>query len=181
MTSHVQLILGGARCGKSRYALHQGDEDSFASHLFFATAHAADEEMRRRIQQHQKERDPRWKTIESPYELTADLEKWALDEKGLVVLDCLTFWISNLLCGMGGKISSFEETQSKIVTFQKSLSRLKGKIRIVSNEVGWGIVPDNVLSRNFRDLQGQMNQSIATLADEVVLMVAGIPLKLKQP
>jgi adenosylcobinamide kinase/adenosylcobinamide-phosphate guanylyltransferase len=179
MAPHIQLILGGARSGKSRFALHQKNENSFKTYLFLATAHPGDSEMKQRIEWHRKERDPFWKTVEVPYDLVESLRKCANDERGIIVLDCSTLWISNLLCGFGGKTLSFEEAQKEIVRFQESLLKLKGTLRIVSNEVGLGIVPDNLLSRSFRDLQGQFNQSIALIANEVILMVAGIAQKLK--
>jgi adenosylcobinamide kinase / adenosylcobinamide-phosphate guanylyltransferase len=179
MAPHLQLILGGARSGKSRYALNQGNEASFDPKIFLATASPGDEEMKSRIEQHRSTRSAEWKTLEAPYDLINALENSAAHEKGLVVVDCLTLWISNLLCGMGGKAQSMTEIKNEFKKLESLLRQLKGNIRFVSNEVGLGIVPDNPLGRNFRDLQGELNQSLATLATQVILMTAGLPQKLK--
>ncbi len=175
----VQLILGGARSGKSRFALHQGNEDGLNPKIFLATASAGDDEMKRRIDIHKAERGREWNTVEEPYYLTDILRKNAVHENGLVIVDCTTLWISNLLCGIGGKTLSFGEVEKEFERFLGSLTGAKGNIRFVSNEVGEGIVPDNPLGRDFRDLQGQLNMLLSGVADQVVLMTAGIPRKIK--
>ena len=175
----LQLILGGARSGKSRYALTQGDENSFKNRIFLATALAGDKEMKKRIARHKAERGSRWKTIEEPYHLAAALKKSRQGEKGLLIVDCATLWISNLLCGMGGKTLSTSGVQKEFKKVTTILARQNGSIRIVSNEVGLGLVPDNTLGRQFRDLQGEFNQSIAALASQVILMTAGLPQRIK--
>lgn len=179
MKAHIQLILGGARSGKSHYALHQGDEKSFKSRIFLATARALDAEMRRRIQRHRRERGASWRTVEEPYDLIPALTTHARSPQGLVVLDCATLWISNLLCGVGGKGLSDRKTEWLLQKFFQTLPELKGRLRIVSNEVGLGVVPETRLGREFRDLQGHFNQSAALVADQVILMVAGLPQKIK--
>ena len=179
MASYLQLILGGARSGKSRYALHQGGELAFESHFFLATAFAGDEEMKQRITQHQSERDSCWRTLEEPYHLVTAWGRLETGPKSLMVMDCATLWISNLLCGMGGKALSPSGVEKEFEALFELLSRLNGEVRIVSNEVGLGIVPDNPLSRQFRDLQGKFNQNLAGLANQVILMTAGIPQKIK--
>lgn len=179
MAPGIQLILGGARSGKSRFALSQGDESAFFPLLFLATASAGDDEMKRRIEQHRKNREAQWRTVEEPYRLVEVLEKEAVHERGLIVVDCATLWISNLLCGMGGKKLSFSESEMEIEKFLKKLAQLKGNIRIVSNEVGLSIVPDNQLGRDFRDLQGLFNQKLTSLAAQVFFLIAGIPQKLR--
>jgi adenosylcobinamide kinase/adenosylcobinamide-phosphate guanylyltransferase len=179
MTTSLQLILGGARSGKSRYALSQGDEPASERRIFLATAFAGDEEMKKRIEHHQAERGNRWTTLEEPYHLAAALEKSNGGVDSLLVVDCATLWISNLLCGMGGKSLSSSEVEKEFEKLIEILPRQKGRIRIVSNEVGLGIVPDNLLGRQFRDLQGQFNQSLAALAGQVILMTAGLPQKIK--
>ncbi len=179
MNLHLQLILGGARSGKSRYALHQGNENSFEPRIFLATASAGDEEMRQRIQRHQGERGMGWQTLEEPYFLAEALGRAAASQKGLVVVDCVTLWISNLLCGMGGKPLGPEAVEKEFEKITRLLPSLSGKLRLVSNEVGLGIVPEHLLGRQFRDLQGELNQTLASLADEVILLVAGIPQKIK--
>jgi adenosylcobinamide kinase / adenosylcobinamide-phosphate guanylyltransferase len=179
MTPHIQLILGGARSGKSRFALDQGNESTFEPLLFLATASAGDEEMKQRIQHHKIGRDKKWQTFEEPYRLAETLKREAVHDRGLVVVDCATLWISNLLCGMGGKALSLSESETEIENFLDTLPQLKGNIRIVSNEVGLSIVPDNRLGRNFRDLQGGLNQGLASLATQVFFLIAGIPQKIR--
>lgn len=179
MNPHFQLILGGARSGKSRYALHQENEDSFEPKVFLATATAHDGEMARRIERHRGERGSQWKTIEEPYEVLKVLETYSTSSQGLIVMDCATLWISNLLCGMGGKVLKAAEIENLFAKFFQELSGMKGHLRIVSNEVGLGIIPESALGREFRDLQGRFNQSAASVADEVILTVAGIPRKIK--
>lgn len=179
MASSIQLILGGARSGKSSFALTQGNEKDFDPRIFLATASAGDEEMRDRIQRHRSERDGSWSTVEEPYHLTECLSRAATQEKGVLVVDCVTLWISNLLCGMGGKALTVTETETQIDLFFRSLPSWKGHLRIVSNEVGLGVVPEHPLGRQFRDLQGFFNQRMAKLSQEVFLITAGIPQKLK--
>lgn len=179
MASHLQLILGGARSGKSSYALSQGGEASFRPKIFLATATPDDPEMRRRILQHRKERGANWKTLEEPYHLSAALSRAARTDQGLLVLDCATLWISNLLCGVGGKSLTPSHIRVEFKTLFRALPRLKGNVRVVSNEVGLGIVPGNFLSRQFQDLQGEFNRNLATIADQVIFMTAGLPSRLK--
>jgi adenosylcobinamide kinase/adenosylcobinamide-phosphate guanylyltransferase len=179
MVTSLQLILGGARSGKSRYALNQGDESTYERRIFLATAFAGDEEMKKRIERHQAERGDQWTTLEEPYHLVAAMEKSSSERNSLLVVDCATLWISNLLCGMGGKGLTSSEIEKEFEKLIKILPRQKGKIRIVSNEVGLGLVPDNPLGRQFRDLQGQFNQTLAALANQVILMTAGLTQKIK--
>jgi adenosylcobinamide kinase / adenosylcobinamide-phosphate guanylyltransferase len=179
MNTHIQLILGGARSGKSHYALNQGNEGSFEPKIFLATASAQDEEMAQRIKSHKGERGSQWRTVEEPYDLARALETCAQSSKGLVVVDCATLWISNLLCGVGGKALTVPEIESLFEEFFQAFPRLNGNLRLVSNEVGMGIVPENPLGRQFRDLQGRFNRKAASLADQVILLVAGLPQKMK--
>jgi len=179
MPPTLQLILGGARSGKSRYALGQPGELSAGSRIFIATALAEDEEMKKRIELHRTVRENHWQTLEEPYHLAEALERAAVSPGNLVVVDCLTLWISNLLCGKGGKTLTPEESREAFKGFLHTLPKLAGTIRLVSNEVGLGIVPATPLGRHFRDLQGELNQAVAVLAGEVILMTAGIPQKIK--
>ena len=179
MSHFLQLILGGARSGKSRFALNQGDENSFDPKIYLATASAQDGEMSRRIELHKAQRGLQWKTVEAPYDLIQALESCAISPKGLVVLDCATLWISNLLCGIGGPKLSATQVERVFEKLFRTLPQWSGNIRVVSNEVGLGIVPDNPLAREFRDLQGRFNQSLAAIASQVILMVAGLPQKIK--
>ncbi len=179
MTSKIQLILGGMRSGKSRYALTQGDEHFYASKTFLATATPLDLEMKTRIARHQMERGSEWTTLEEPYYLLKTLKEQMTQSQRLVVLDCSTLWISNLLCGIGGPTLSYSKTQTEIENLMDTVPSLQGALRIVSNEVGLGIISDNELSRQFCDLQGRFNQAAAKIAQQVIFMTAGIPLKIK--
>lgn len=165
----LELVLGGARSGKSRYAA----QCAMASGLpvtFIATAQAFDDEMARRIARHRAERPDSWRTVEAPLELTAALRAVAAHDRCLLV-DCLTLWLSNvMLAGHEGEIEAL----------LAALPHLPGHVILVSNEVGWGIVPENALARRFRDEQGRLNQRIAALADRVTLIVAGLPWALKE-
>ena len=169
-TPHKTLVLGGARSGKSSYAEnllreHQG------SRVYVATAEAKDSEMASRITAHRKRRDKGWRTVEQPIHLVDALED-CCDKNVAVLVDCLTLWISNL---MGSKKDVGEEID-RLVSI---LPNLEGRLIFVSNEVGLGIVPDNVLARRFRDFSGQLNQFLATAVEEVVLVTAGLPIKIK--
>jgi adenosylcobinamide kinase/adenosylcobinamide-phosphate guanylyltransferase len=179
MNSKLQLILGGARSGKSRYSLNQGNEASFETQIFLATATSEDQEMKDRVRKHQAERGPDWKTIEEPYQLAKTLQDLSDSEKNLIVVDCATLWLSNLLCGVGGKALSTGEIENQFDDLLDILTRTRSYIRIISNEVGLAVVPDNVLGRQFRDLQGLLNQKLASQADEVFFMIAGLAQKCK--
>lgn len=164
------LVIGGARSGKSRYAQARA-EATGRPPLFIATAQAFDAEMRDRITRHQADRGPQWETVEAPRDLPRAIA--AHDAPGRVLLvDCLTLWVSNLLLA-GDDIPA--ATDALIA----ALAAVKGQVMLVSNEVGWGIVPDNALARRFRDEAGFVNQRVAAAADEVHLIVAGLPLRLK--
>ena len=164
MSKEIILITGGARSGKSRYAEQRAVEMGGRS-LYVATAEAKDEEMTQRIAEHRKRRGNQWRTIEEPLELTQAL----LAQRGktdCALVDCLTLWISNLLIRHDDKYAS-EKVQELI----EKLPQLDFHLLFVTNEVGWGIVPDNPLARKFRDLAGWTNQRIAQAANEVILMV----------
>jgi adenosylcobinamide kinase/adenosylcobinamide-phosphate guanylyltransferase len=178
MSVHIQLILGGARSGKSRFALSQGDEKNYPRKIFLATALPLDEEMNSRIVRHQKERNPEWITLEEPYLLREKLETNS-QPMALMIIDCATLWISNLLCGVGGPALSPPQVEKEIDHLIEYLPNLQGVIRMVTNEVGLGIIPDNLLSRQFCDLQGRLNQKMAYIAEEVIFMTAGISRKIK--
>jgi adenosylcobinamide kinase / adenosylcobinamide-phosphate guanylyltransferase len=142
---------------------------------YLATAQALDEEMALRIRRHQEEREGKFETIEEPLELTRALS--SLDRPySIVIIDCLTLWLSNLMAKWGEDEDSLRREAFQAVEFFKTYSV---PTVIISNEVGWGIVPDNPLARKFRDLSGNLNQSLADVADQVILTVAGIPLVLK--
>jgi adenosylcobinamide kinase/adenosylcobinamide-phosphate guanylyltransferase len=166
----MTLVLGGARSGKSLYAegLVTGAPPPW---IYVATAEALDEEMAERIAAHRARRDRRWQTIEAPLELPGALAEVPCGAS--VLIDCVTLWLSNLLL-RGADIE--EETKR----FEIALGLSPTATVIVANEVGFGIVPDNALARRFRDLQGRLNQRLAARADRVILMVAGLPLLVKE-
>jgi adenosylcobinamide kinase / adenosylcobinamide-phosphate guanylyltransferase len=164
------FVLGGARSGKSRYA-QQRAEALAGRHVFIATAEAWDDEMRERIARHRADRDARWETVDAPHDLAAALD--AQSGTGAVVLvDCLTLWATNALLAEADMEGATE-------TLRAAVARFDGDLILVANEVGFGIVPDNVLARRFRDVAGRINQVIAATVDEAVLIVAGLPLRLK--
>lgn len=165
----LTLVLGGTRSGKSAYAekLFAGAETP----VYLATGTAGDGEMGERIAKHKERRGERWKTIEEPIGLAAALLRESRPDQPILV-DCLTLWLGNL---MGGGRDVTQACDALISV----LPRLKGPVVLVSNEVGWGIVPDNALARRFRDHAGELHQRIAEIADSVVLVAAGLPVSLK--
>jgi adenosylcobinamide kinase/adenosylcobinamide-phosphate guanylyltransferase len=167
------LVLGGVRSGKSRYAEEIARNQARAVTLI-ATAEPRDEEMAARIEAHRRHRDPRWRVVEEPLALAATLRE-AVSLESLVIVDCLTVWLSNLLCGADADASR-RETQALLA----ALSSLAGDCVLISNEVGFGIIPANPLARRFGDEAGVLHQRIATQCDRVVLMVAGLPLMVKE-
>ncbi|MFB0528239.1 MAG: bifunctional adenosylcobinamide kinase/adenosylcobinamide-phosphate guanylyltransferase [bacterium] len=172
------LILGGARSGKSSFAVAQAKklssgQSGVAGVAYVATASAVDEEMKRRIERHRKRRPASWKTIEERVDISKILAK--LEKVSIVIIDCLTILISNFLLS-GEKEAAILK---KIKELSRTLKRRNLTTLIVSNEVGMGIVPENRLGRSFRDIAGQSNQIVAELADEVYLLEAGIPVKIK--
>lgn len=173
---NVTLITGGVRSGKSAYAVTLAGEAPPALRRFvIATGQALDDEMRERIARHRMTRPANFETVEEPIDLSAALS--ALEDRaGIVVLDCLTLWISNLL-GQGLSDSAILAQADSLASALKSASF---SVVVVSDEVGWGIVPENQLARRFRDLLGCTNQKIAAVADAVVLMVSGCGIRLKQ-
>lgn len=166
------LVTGGARSGKSRHAL--GLAHGYERKAYVATGVATDEEMEERIARHRRERGPDWQTFEEPRALVGLLEREA-DNFDLILIDCLSFWVSNLLWNQQDEGAAEIKISELLVCFKRRTCTLI----VVSNEVGMGIVPDNSVSRMFRDLVGHANQQIARLADQAVFMVAGLPLELK--
>lgn len=173
--STVTLLTGGARSGKSRYAL------SLASayptpRVFIATADAFDEEMHQRIARHREERDGDFVTSEAPLDPGAALERLPANTQ-VAVLDCLTVWLGNLMHHDPGETGSYEP----IDRFLDLLDWPPCDLIVVTNEVGMGIVPHNALARRFRDAAGALNQQVAARADRVFFMVSGCPLSVKEP
>lgn len=168
MTPHHLFVLGGARSGKSRYA-QQRAEALAGRHVFIATAEASDDEMRDRIARHRADRDARWTTIDAPHELPAAIRAQGPDT--VLLVDCLTLWTSNLLLASRDIDTATDDLVAAIAAFE-------GRLILVANETGMGIVPDNALARRFRDAAGRVNQAVAAAAHEVVLVVAGLPMPL---
>jgi adenosylcobinamide kinase/adenosylcobinamide-phosphate guanylyltransferase len=167
-TPRISLILGGARSGKSRYAEAMiGDRPA----IYVATAEARDHEMEDRIRRHQARRGANWTTCEVPIELAAGLQRESGSGR-IVLVDCLTLWLSNLL-GAG------RDPAVEGAALVECVSQLRVPVIFVANEVGLGIVPDNALARGFRDDAGRLNQQIASVAERVVFVAAGLPLILK--
>lgn len=169
--SRVVLITGGARSGKSGHALELAR--GYQSKAFIATALAGDEEMRERIARHRAEREASFTTVEEPLDLAAALR--SLNPRtGVAVVDCLTLWVANLMEQSDGQDGDFRRTDE----FLAALEDPPCDVVVVTNEVGMGIVPANAAARRFRDLAGRLNQRVAAVADEVIFMVCGMPMKL---
>jgi adenosyl cobinamide kinase/adenosyl cobinamide phosphate guanylyltransferase len=171
----VALILGAARSGKSRLA-QQLAEAQGEPRLFLATGQAGDPEMAARIAQHRRKRGPAWDTREAPLELAAAIAQ-AQENYRVILVDCLTLWLSNLLMH---DLTDLELEQA-CQGLAEAAGRSETPLILVSNEVGWGIVPDNPLARRFRDAAGLLHQRLAAAADLVVTAMAGLPLVLKWP
>ncbi len=200
----IVFITGGAKSGKSSFALKEAS-GAAGEKAYIATAEALDEEMRERIQTHKRQRGIEWDTYEEPIKI-GDLMMEIGDKYDVIVLDCLTLWVSNLM-GTGLKITDAFNDLRKVLQdidnaggrhcLAPSLSypdltrnrnsdhtdratrRVAPAIYIVSNEVGMGIVPENEMARKFRDMAGVLNQQIAEVAHEVYMVVAGIPVRIK--
>ena len=168
--ARLTLVLGGARSGKSRHAEALVSETSLPR-TYIATAEAWDDEMRRRIARHQEDRGPDWRTVEAP----SDLARAIASEAGagrVVLVDCLTLWLSNALLAE----RDVDAAQTELLA---ALRGAAGPVVCVSNETGLGIVPDNALARRFRDAQGSLNQAVAAIAARVDFIAAGLPIRLK--
>jgi adenosylcobinamide kinase / adenosylcobinamide-phosphate guanylyltransferase len=164
----LTLVLGGARSGKSRYA-----ESLLGAlpppRIYVATAQALDEEMRRRIAAHRARRPSGWITVEAPIDLAGAIADHA---EGPMLVDCLTLWLSNLL--LDGC-----DVDAATADLAGALAQRCAPTVLVANEVGLGIVPDNPLAREFRDRAGLLNQCLAARADQVLFIVAGLPMRVK--
>jgi adenosylcobinamide kinase/adenosylcobinamide-phosphate guanylyltransferase len=180
----IVLLLGGARSGKSQYALEYARNN--ATHvLFVATATAGDEDMHLRIERHKQDRPPGWHTLEAATNVGTRIEENAGDAQ-LVIIDCITMLINNILCRFDEKqfdtISEAmveQDVMAEIKRLQNSMEKVNASFLIISNEVGLGLVPGNRVGRLFRDFLGRVNQMLAQQSDEVYLLVAGIPICIK--
>ncbi|MGU3400710.1 bifunctional adenosylcobinamide kinase/adenosylcobinamide-phosphate guanylyltransferase [Brucellaceae bacterium D45D] len=166
----ITFVLGGARSGKSAFAENKV-EASGLQPVYLATGRAYDGEMKDRIAMHRDRRGNHWQTVEEPLDLVEALEKNMRHDR-FVLVDCLTLWITNL---MMAERDIATETKNLIAT----LPKLVGPVVFVSNEVGLGIVPENRMAREFRDFAGFAHQAVASVADEVYFLAAGLPLKMK--
>ncbi|MEA3301202.1 MAG: bifunctional adenosylcobinamide kinase/adenosylcobinamide-phosphate guanylyltransferase [Pseudomonadota bacterium] len=165
----VELILGGARSGKSRLAEARARESGHRL-IYIATASAGDDEMAARISHHRARRGPEWQTVESPLDLADTLDTLARPDRCLVV-DCLTLWLSNCLHN--------QRWPAERDALLRTVGQLPGRVILVSNEVGTGIVPLGELTRQFVDESGWLHQQLAQVARRVTLVVAGLGLELK--
>lgn len=188
----IIFIIGGARSGKSSFALKEASRFS-GRKAYIATAEALDEEMRDRIEAHKEQRGKDWDTYEEPLKISGLINKIE-DSYRTIVVDCLTLWLSNVLLSGLEITNAIDHLRKVLVGAKCSLSRKQNSgllsdratghvipsIYLISNEVGMGIVPENDVARRFRDMAGTLNQEIADIADEVYIVVAGIPLKIKE-
>jgi adenosylcobinamide kinase / adenosylcobinamide-phosphate guanylyltransferase len=168
------LIIGGCRSGKSRQALKLAKPMRGRQNIFVATCSPQDDEMTARVEQHRKERGDDWQSVEAPLDPTAAIQDSG-PQADILVIDCLTLWVSNLL------MAGFDDHQvfEKIDRMCTILHAPPCPVILVSNEVGTGIVPENALARRFRDLAGWCNQRVAAACEQVIWMVAGIAVYVK--
>ncbi len=162
----ITLITGGIRSGKSSYAIKLAMQ--YKKRVFIATATAFDEDMKKRIENHKRNRAGLFKTIEEPVYIADVINN--TKNTDVCVIDCLTVWVNNLIYH-----NKLKETES----FKKAIENAPFNIIIVSNEVGSGIVPDNTLARKYIDILGELNKNTALLSTEVFLMISGIAVKIK--
>jgi adenosylcobinamide kinase/adenosylcobinamide-phosphate guanylyltransferase len=168
----IVLVLGGARSGKSTYAQRLA-EQWWARPLYLATAETLDAEMVARVNLHKQKRGARWACVEETLDVAAVIRRETPPRDG-ILLDCVTLWLSNVLLKEGEPA-----IQARKEDLIAALRTNPTDVILVSNEVGMGVVPDSELGRQFRDLQGWMNQDLAAVADTVVFVIAGLPLVLK--
>ncbi len=169
-SSGAALVLGGARSGKSAFAEGLVTASGLSRH-YIATGRAFDEEMRERIARHREDRGDAWVTHEEPLALADRIAEVARADRAVLV-DCLTLWVTNLML----------EGRDMVAEFSGLLDAIRaapGRLILVSNEVGLGIVPENRMARDFRDHAGRLHQQVAALVPEVYFLAAGLPLKMK--
>jgi adenosylcobinamide kinase / adenosylcobinamide-phosphate guanylyltransferase len=168
-----ELILGGVRSGKSRLAEQRAHESGLTV-VYVAAAMPGDDEMRNRIEEHRKRRPAGWLTIEEPRVLAQTVRKHAGKDR-CILIECLTLWLTNLLCAA----QSTQELGAERAALVTAVQEVPGHIIIVSNETGLGIVPIDALSRRFSEEAGLLHQDLARICDRVTLVAAGLPLLLK--
>lgn len=172
----IELVLGGARSGKSRYAEQQA-VDSGLPVLYLATAEAGDAEMRARIAHHQQRRPVEWQTLEEPVELAGAIQTHANSARCLLI-DCLTLWLSNVLFDRHGNLRETLFATQRAALLE-TLKNCPGRVIMVSNEVGLGVVAADAMTRRFVDEAGFLHQDLARICGRVMLVTAGLPLQLK--
>jgi len=168
------FVLGGCRSGKSSYALETAEKYSADHKVFIATCLPRDDEMKLRVTRHQQERSRHWHTVEAPIHVPEAIVA-AGGEGGILLVDCLTLWISNLLM----ENQDSDQILNQVQSLTRAVTSAACPVILVSNEVGTGIVPENELARQYRDLVGSTNQTVAECVDQVVWVVAGIPVTIK--
>ncbi|MDR0362123.1 MAG: bifunctional adenosylcobinamide kinase/adenosylcobinamide-phosphate guanylyltransferase [Planctomycetota bacterium] len=177
--SRLVIVLGGARSGKSAYALRLAETESAPGKTFIATCPVLDDEMRVRVERHRAERAGRgWCTLEEEVDLAGAIR--STPDGDVVLVDCLTLWINNIMYRAGaGDLPDERDVSGLAASVVDAARGRRGLVVMVASEVGLGIVPGSPLSRHFRDLAGRVNQFVAKAADEAVFMAAGLPLRLK--
>lgn len=165
------LVIGGARSGKSRFAQAKAEAHGGEVQLI-VTAEIWDAEMAERVAKHQAERPAHWHVTEAPLALPEAITRLC-QPNAFVLVDCLTLWLSNILC------TQPDTLDTRFAQLEAAIAQARGTLVMVSNEVGWSIVPENALARRFRDEQGRLNQRVAALCEHVTLVAAGLPLALK--
>lgn len=168
------FVIGGCRSGKSSHAMKLSKDIAKEKRVYVATCVPYDDEMKDRVNRHQKDRDATWRTVEEPLDLPEIIREESL-ASNVILVDCLTLWVTNLL--MQGV--NEEYIFKRVADLTDAISKSACPVILVSNEVGTGIVPDNPLARKFRDIAGFANQNIARHVGKVVWMVAGIPVDIK--
>ena len=167
---HIQFVLGGARSGKSAHA--EGLAEAAGDQpIYIATAEIFDTEMESRIALHRERRGPHWHLVEAPLDLPEALLA-ADSETSVILIDCLSVWITNILVHE-------RDTDAACTALVAALSACRGHVIVVASETGLGIVPENKLSRRFRDASGRLNQAVAAVAEDVFFVTAGIALRIK--
>lgn len=182
MLDHTTLmVIGGCRSGKSSYALNRANHihevfqpDHQQQKLFLATSVPTDAEMEERVVKHQNERGNDWRTIEEPVRIDRVIKEESVTSS-VILVDCLTLWTSNIIY----ELKSPDRIEQAIANLETTLKDPSCPVILVTNEVGYGIVPENSLARQFRDLAGAVNQRVAAVVDRVVQTVAGIDVQIK--
>jgi adenosylcobinamide kinase/adenosylcobinamide-phosphate guanylyltransferase len=170
----IVFVIGGCRSGKSSHALQTAEKMPGNRKIYLATCVPQDDEMKQRVAKHQKERSQNWVTVEEPLHLPEVILENSL-KADVMLVDCLTLWVSNLLM----ETDDEKQLEKRIAQLIGSLEKATGPIVLVSNEIGTGIVPENKLARQYRDIIGLVNQAVAKTASKVIWMVAGIPVTVK--